>query len=189
MTLAYPLQWPLGVPRSINQSPARFRVSLRKAHKNLLHELRLLGAEGVVVSSNLELKRNGEPYANQPNPADVGVAVYFELDGERYCKACDRWTLPEDNVHAIGLTIGALRGIERWGTSEDVRRVFSGFKALPPEGSDWRAVFGVQNGASLEDVKAIYRKLAAVAHPDVGGNPHEMSRLNQAWEAAQKALS
>ena len=81
----------------------------------------------------------------------------------------------------------ALRGLDRWGSSEIVKRAFRGFKALPA--ADWRAIFKVVSGDSLEIIKTRFHALAAAAHPDKpGGNEHEMQRLNAAWKQAQQEL-
>lgn len=41
-------------------------------------------------------------------------------------------------------------------------------------------VLHLPEGASLEEIKASYRKLAQIAHPDHGGDHDQMSRLNSA---------
>lgn len=48
-----------------------------KARDQLLAELRLLGAKGLVVSTNVELRLDGLPYSESRHIADPGVAVYF----------------------------------------------------------------------------------------------------------------
>lgn len=48
------------------------------------------------------------------------------------CFACEKWQDVYGNIYAIGKTIEALRGIERWGTGDMVEQAFTGFVALPP---------------------------------------------------------
>src|SRR5690606_9584801 len=127
---AYPLQWPDGWPRTDRPARARFDTSFARARAELLNELRLLGATGVVISSNIELRRDGLPYANAKQPDDRGMAVYFTLRGEQQCIPCDVWDRTEDNLQAIRLTVAALRGLDRWGAKEMVNAAFRGFKAL-----------------------------------------------------------
>jgi hypothetical protein len=148
-----------------------------------------MGASYITISSNLALRRDGLPYANQPNPKDPGIAVYFHVRTTKYAMACDRWTLIEDNLHAIGLSIAAIRGLERWGSGDMVRQAFSGFayKALPAAGEDWKSVLG-QHVKTIEQAKRAHRSLATKAHPDHGGSVHEMQRLNEALEAAKREI-
>lgn len=71
MTVAYPLQWPEGWPRTpygARETDARFRgptygLTFGRARDQMLAELELLGAKNVVISSNLELRQDGLPYA------------------------------------------------------------------------------------------------------------------------------
>ena len=64
MTEAYPLQWPETQPHSKRRQRAQFNTSFAKARDALMHELRLMGAQLPVLSTNVELRRDGLPYAN-----------------------------------------------------------------------------------------------------------------------------
>lgn len=153
----------------------------------LFNELRMLGAKAVVLSSNLKLRQDGLPMANQSQPWDPGVAVYFTYKGKQVCFACDRWNKVEDNMQAVRHTIDALRGIARWGTGDMVDAAFSGFKALPYESiitaPPWWNVLGVESHTESEVVQARYRQLAMKHHPDRGGDQDLMSRINAAYES------
>lgn len=151
----------------------------------LLKEIKLLGGMHTVLSTNLPLRRDGLPYANQPEPKDRGVAVYFTLNRQAMCFACDRWDKVVDNVQAIRHTIAALRGIERWGTGDMVEQAFRGFIALPNAESPY-SILGVSRNATREEIEAAFREKAKRAHPDCGGSNEEMQRLN---EARQHALA
>lgn len=50
------------------------------------------------------------------------------------------------------------------------------------------AVLGLAAGASLDEVRAARRRLAKEHHPDHGGDPAAMQRLNAAFDAAIKAI-
>lgn len=190
--MASPLRWPQGKQRTPprKRKPAKFKLSLVDARDDLLAELRRLGARYVVLSSDLEVRKDGLPYASQRAPTDTGVAVYFNLDKEQYVFACDRWDLVEDNVRAIGKTIEALRGIRRWGSGDMLRQAFRGFKQLAPA-SDWRSVFGlsdVEHTIAVSTVRILHRKMALKAHPDRGGTNEAMANLNAALAAAEEEL-
>jgi hypothetical protein len=183
----YPLCWPAGKPRTPahRRRRAPFKTTLGAARDELLNELKLLGACGVIVSSNLRLRRDDLPYADQREPEDGGVAVYFSYDGLACAFACDQWVNVRDNLRAVCLTINALRGISRWGTGDMVRAAFTGFAQLPAARMalrPWHEVIGVAAHAPADDVHAAYRLLAKERHPDRGGDHEAMVELNDAYE-------
>lgn len=183
----YPLSWPTGWPRTkpLNREKAKFEVSFAKARDELLDELMRLGAGGIVISSNIPVKRDGLPYASYKEPSDPGVAVYFCLGKKSTVLACDRWLMVRDNLRAIGLHIAAMRGINRWGVGS-VEQAFMGYQALPASDRGWWQVLGVSPDAPLPTIKAAYRQMAIKFHPDAGGNVERMAAINRAWEEAQK---
>lgn len=85
MTTAYPLQWPAGRKRTerYQREHGKFDVSLARARDNIVSEVTLLCGgrwaqdPRIIISTNLNLRRDGLPLANQRQPDDVGVAVYF----------------------------------------------------------------------------------------------------------------
>ena len=184
---AYPLSWPLGKPRTDYRTPASFKTSLADARDGLMLELARMSATDVVLSTNLELRRDGLPYASRGRPADPGVAVYFIWKGQQYAFACDCWEKVEDNLQAIRKTVEAIRGISRWGTGEMMQAAFAGFKSLPEQSQapTWWEVLGVRSDATLREIDDAYRALAKKAHPDVaGGSTEKMQQLNEARQAA-----
>lgn len=193
MTEAFPLKWPDGWKGSTEdggiQKRAPFKVTMAKARDHLLDQIRLLGGELPVISSNVPIRQDGLPYARYSEPDDPGVAVYFQLGGRPMVFACDRFDLVQDNMRAIGLSIEALRGLERWGASDMMERAFSGFEALPPpsDPKHWSLVLDIPASASEEQIKAAYRKRARSAHPDHGGSDSAMAELNQARDDALRA--
>lgn len=190
---AWPLAWPVGWPRTPRPEPTRFRVSLAAARDDLLRELELMGATRVVVSSNAALLRDGRIASRQPRIEDAGVAVYFAVDDEPRCIPCDRWDRIDGNVRAIGLTVAALRGLERWGAGEMVRAAFRGFAALPPGDTGgttvdpWWSVLGVAPNASGSETDAAYRRLAREHHPDAGGDANRFRTIAEAYRQAKEA--
>lgn len=194
-----PLHWPAGWPRTPahDRERAKFhrktsqglgwgsrRISIGEAANFLVDELIRLGIAKLpdgeydyILSTDLKLRLDGLPYSNQKSPDDPGVAAWWTPwgeDGQRVI-AIDRYDRIADNIYAIGKTIEAMRGIDRWGGGEILTRTFAGFTALPsPESikaeSDPWSIIGVSQGANIDDVKRAYRIALSAAHPDKGGN-------------------
>lgn len=190
---AYPISWPAHRPRAKYRQRGRFKTAFAKARDHIIAEIQRLGGRQAIISTNIELRRDGLPYATFKTPDDPGVAVYFQYKGKQMCFACDRYSGVEDNMHAISLTISALRGIARWGTGDMMESAFSGFTALPAPGDTtargWMEILEVGHDATLEKAKENYRRLSMVRHPDRGGTEDAMSELNWAWAQAQEALT
>lgn len=80
MTIAYPLAWPDGWPRTKpghRLDRSRFSTTFDKARRDLLLELERLGAGSVVISSWLPLRADGQPRADAARRRidDPGIAV------------------------------------------------------------------------------------------------------------------
>lgn len=193
MIEAFPLSWPMGWPRTAYPKVSRFDVTFAQSRDGLMEQIRLLGGRLPILSTNVALRRDGLPYANQSEPSDRGVAVYFEWKGQQRVFACDRWDRVKDNIRALEKTIEAIRGIERWGASDMLDRAFSGFTALPAPGAkrNWREVLGIGPGVvpvTAAIVEDQFRRLAKKHHPDAGGSHELMSELNEARAAALKEV-
>lgn len=151
----------------------------------------------IVLSTNIELRQDGLPYANMRQPEDKGVAVYFMFKGDQMVICCDEWNKIEHNLWAVAKTIEAMRAIERWGVSDFMKRSFSGFTALPPASSTgqkrkWWQVLGYQQepGKAVWDwagIEASYKSIAKKVHPDVvGGSTEKFQELADAFDEAKK---
>lgn len=179
-----PLRWPVGWDRE-TPAPSAFGLDLGRALDHLASQVRLLGGRRIVVSSNLVLsRRNAKPLERQPFLGDPGIAVYFERDRAEMVMPCDRWNLPEDNIRAIGKTVEAIRGIDRWGAKQMIAAALEGYKALPaPEPEpDWWEVLGVSREAPQSVVQAVIRALLREHHPDLGGSHAGFLRVQRAAE-------
>jgi len=163
---AYPLSWPAVYPRAAKRKRAPFTTSFAAARDGLAAELRLMRATGIIVSSNVPLLRSGKPTGARISVEDPGVAAYFTWHEQAYCIACDRWDQPAGNLQAIRKSVEALRGLDRWGTSEMLKAAFAGFLALPPVGGSttigggieapWWEVLGVSREATLEEISEAF---------------------------------
>ena len=175
---AFPLAWPTGWPRTprAKQRPARFArversgVGLYRSPRDLTvaegvgrvrNELRTFGVleHTVVISTNVELRRDGWPRSERGAPADVGVAVYWadRDSGAQQCMAIDIYATVAGNLGAVAATISAMRAIERHGGAQILMRAFQGFKALPASTTpalsarEAAAVVARRSGADDED--------------------------------------
>jgi hypothetical protein len=187
MTEAYPLQWPPHKPRTKRRERSRFDTRFAVARDGVFEQIRMLGGQYAVISTNITLRRDGLPYANQPEPDDPGVAVYFEMKGENKCFSCDRWDRVKDNLRAVEKTIEAMRGIARWGSGDMVDAAFAGFQALPPP---WWLVLGLDARPNDRSAaRTAWRNSMKKAHPDNGGSTDRVARVNEAYEQAKRELS
>lgn len=137
-----------------------------------------MGGKNVVLSSNASL--------GNERPSDPAVVAYFELRGLPMAIPCDRWAKIEDNIHAIALTVEAMRGMERWGAKHMITAMFSGFKALPEKGSGidpWK-VLGIAPESSEIEITAAFKNKAKVFHPDKGGSAEDWATLREAHDLA-----
>jgi hypothetical protein len=193
---AFPLCWPAGFKRTARhlRTGSKFKQTLDAAQRNLRRELSLLGARDLIISTNVPLRQDGGIYATWANgkqPDDVGVAVYFTRKGKPQVLACDTWSKIHENLYAIALSVGAMRGLDRWGVSDILDRAFTGFAALPSSivtPLDWREVLGCPDAITLEDANDAYKRARSKAHPDNGGTSEQFHAINAAWAQAEQEL-
>ena len=184
--------WPRTKPA--NRIPGRFSsqgtpITTTRAIKRILAELERMGypSWNVIISTNLEVKLNGLPYANQKKPTDPGVAVYFRdrdsSPGEGKVIPVDKFTTVEQNLAAVAGTIEALRRLDRYG-SGIMERAFTGFEALPDLGkkSQWFVVLNVPQDAPRDLVERQYKIMRSENHPDRGGDATQFQRITEAWQ-------
>jgi hypothetical protein len=192
MVEAYPLYWPEGWKRTLSwqRTHSRFKIGFATSRDFLIAEVKRLGGTQIILSTNVRLRGDGLPYASEREPEDGGAAVYFTYKKNPMCFACDRYKTVKENLTAIGKTIEALRGMERWGASDMMERAFRGFAQLPDKtGRDWWDVLQVRRDSSREVIEANFRRLAIDRHPDHGGSSDAMSELNQARAHALTEIS
>lgn len=199
-TASYPLTWPGGWRRTpagsrlrANFSRNKSPLSVAQGTKRVLDELRRFGVPDyqVIISTNIQVRLDGLPFSNQKEPSDPGVAVYWKRNRKEQVIATDTYTRVADNLAAIAASLDAMRAIERHGGAQILDRAFLGFTALP-EPENWREVLGFlvegQAAPTLATVRERWKMLAMKNHPDVGGDPEQMARINRAWSDAQREL-
>lgn len=196
MASAYPLAWPEGWPRTPphqrQDSKHRFRRSgsasvwtFAAARDALGAELDRLGAQGVILSTNYELRIDGQPRGDRGRPADQGVAIYFTLRGRPQVMACDMHVRAEENMRSLALSIEAMRQLERHGGGTMMERAFTGFTALPSPKTCWE-ILGVAPGSSAATIAAAWKAKISAAHPDQGGSQAAAGEINAARDAAMR---
>lgn len=160
-----------------------------------------MGARSVVISTNVELRKDGLPYSGRREPEDTGVAVYFILDGQEKCIPIDRWRSVADNLRACAKTIEAMRGIERWGAKNLVDAAFRGFTALPPpdgayaeaasvriKRNPWELLDIAPGTRDLDYLEFKYKTAAKKAHPDQGGSSEDFVEVRNAYETIKREM-
>jgi hypothetical protein len=199
MTIHYPLQWPEDWPRTFTRRPGKFgglgfingtpyrrvnKLTIGAAIQRVLDELGRLNAKDAVICTNLTLRRDGLPYAEQGEPQDPGVAVYWTKGETRKAMAIDHYSKVVQNLAAIAATIEAMRAIARHGGAVVMERAFTGFTALPAPMTCW----DVLNMAPTRDAAEIdrrFRELAKQHHPDIGGSHAKMAEITRARDEAR----
>lgn len=178
----YPLCWPTGYPRTKVRYSDQFRVGMAVARADLMKSVAAFGGKDCIISSNLTA------FSDSTN-GDPGIALWFKWKGAWRCIACDTYSRVIANIRAVGLTVDALRAMERYGTQmlDQLMEGVSTEKALPPHDRQWWEVLGLSTEPThLEPCEAAYRKLAAKTHPDTGGSKEEFQRVQEAIEAARE---
>lgn len=212
---AFPLCWPEGWPRTVSHLRQRGDqfvtrsqeagqtwstsrpITFSRARRLLVDELARLKATGFVMSSNLQVRNDGEVRSGEGERrvADPGIAIYFSYKGKPMVMASDRYATTAANVRSLGLAIEAMRQLERHGGGQMMERAFAGFTALPPPAGSvqkrpwWEVLrYSVdpeeREILSAPEVEARWRSMAKKAHPDQGGSDEAMAELNQAKEDA-----
>lgn len=195
-----PLSWPIGWPRfKARRTRAKFERATGQwtvfaALEETKRQLHLMGVRDwqFIVSTNLPLRRDGLPISRAAEPSDPGVALYFRLHDEPHALACDKWDRCADNLRAIALHIGAIRGQDRWGVGS-MRQAFAGYglKQLAEVGAKkpWWELLGMkEQPSSPAVVKERFHALALDHHPDRGGNANQMAEICAAYEEGLRTL-
>jgi hypothetical protein len=192
----YPLDWPIGSRRTPpdRRVYGQFKQTADTSRRFLLSELSRLGASGVVISSNVPLKSDGQMRSDYAARSlrmdeDPGVAVYFTLKGKSRVICCDRYNAVWKNVYAIALAVEAMRGIERWGVTDFIDRAFEGFTKLltTPYQDPW-IILEIPIGSSEKDIDQAFKAKARHLHPDNGGTAHQFQDLQWARDEAKRLI-
>lgn len=169
---------------------AAFKASYQKTLDLLEYELKVINAKDILIQVRLELSqiRNDGWPRSSASPTSSEIIVSFLRGKDIISMPCDRFDDWEDNLHAIALSLEALRKIDRYGVTSNGQQ-YQGFKQIEaPNKEDARAgaefFIAQAAGVRIEDVRAdlstAYRGAAQRLHPDYGGSHAEFSRLVEA---------
>jgi hypothetical protein len=205
----YPLSWPSGWARASTRQHSKFAKKERRYYGDgnsgsyltskslsvgdgldrLTGELGRLGAQQIIISSNLKLRQDGLPMSQQAAMLnDPGIAVYFKLKGKPRVLACDKWWSAAENMAAIAGHIEAIRAVDRYGVGT-LEQAFAGYAALPAQAASWFITLEFDAPPKSWDVvETRYLELVKKHHPDRGGNPETMAKINAARDTARKEL-
>jgi hypothetical protein len=183
----YPLAWPDNMPRTPpnKRITSPFRTSYEGAVQNVIKSLRGFDKDAGVRIGNPVLSSNVD-MLGRVTSADPGAACWFQMDGALVAFGVDRFPTVAANVQAIHHIIEARRVELRYGGLAIVRQTFKAFIALPAP-KPWWEILGVPQTATVEEVDAAFRRLAAERHPDKpGGSDAMMAELNAARDQAKQ---
>jgi hypothetical protein len=177
------LCWPESKPRAAQRVPSPFKKREPVSEqRGIERELEIWRIRQFIVSRNHQRIFAGDP----------GAAVWWQ-DRRRELRvlACDKYQKLADNLHAIRLTLEAMRALERWGAYTAEQAAEGARLMLPPPADDgpaWWDVLGVPREWPLDAIEAVALTKIEKAHPDRGGSHDQVAALNAARDAARKEL-
>ena len=180
----YPLAWPDTQKRTATRVKSQFRTGLIGAMKNVADSLKSFANDSGRKLEYIQITSNAGLFDS--NPADPGIAVWFQWDGAMRCIAVDRYLTVAENLQAIHHVLEARRVELRHAGIEMVRTTFRGFVAALPAPGDkpWHVVLGVDPGATKDQISAAYKARAR----ELNGRQDDgqIQELNVARDKAMK---
>jgi len=179
-------RWPGEPTKSRRRS--QFRASYASTLDLLESELRNLGAKDIVIQVDLDPRdiRNDGMLRSNAQPRTPRIILSFERKrGQQTVSMsypCDRFTDWQDNLRAIGLSLQALRSVDRYGVTNSGEQYrgweriggpvavhSNGFQSAD-EAAEFLAHVGAGNKskimASRDEMETAYRYACVATHPD-----------------------
>lgn len=207
----YPLAWPDGWPRTPAaqrqrapfhritsewrgdaqtgyNSKTKRQLTLAGAVEQLVGEVERLRATRPVLSTNVELRLDGQPKGDgRPTNGDPGAAIYFLHKNRPIVFACDKWDRVADNISAIARHIESIRAQDRWGVGR-LEQALAGYQKLLSGRRAWFEVLGLSVvPVEWRVVQDAYDRLKVKLHPDVAtGDTAKFQELQEAFETARE---
>lgn len=196
------VRWPY--PPTRQRKPNPFRAKFDQTLKELGAELEHLGMTGAlavqVVTDDVNVRQDGMLRARAV-VRHPGVILSFQSRHGPLSYPCDTFAGsyygdPPDwqiNVRAIAVALEALRKVDRYGVGSHGEQ-YAGWRAIEAPASpfaskdaayEWlRRFTGIElttSGPPTDaDYRALLRVAARLAHPDVGGEPDDWTRVDAA---------
>ena len=194
-----PIQkWPGKPTPSQQQKDGRFKASYAATLELLEKELCHLKAKDTVIQAYFELgqiRNDGWPRSSA-RPTQPGVVLTYYVKGEAFSFPCDTYSWWEDNLRAIGLSLEALRTVNRYGVTQGSEQ-YQGFKRLEApvyksKQDEAYEFIAKHSGATVQgartDVDGCYRTAARKLHPDLGGSHELFVKLQEKISRASTEL-
>lgn len=189
--------WPGKITSARKSSP--FRSTYTATLDLLDRELAHLRVRSAVIELSVvrdDIRIDGCLRANA-RPSDPRVILSFEGKNGPMRLPCDRYCHWHENLRAIGLSLNALRSVDRYGVTQHGEQ-YAGWQALPPPTNpgdhfvkDAAATLCVHSKgfASIEVIakdwdvcQAAYRQAARLTHPDGGGSASDFKKVQEAFD-------
>lgn len=192
MPFRNPLLWPPGQGRTDRRHKAPFHAGETTILKDMQRAIDKLQLEDVQITTDRRVRLDGGiSLSTDQALQDPGIALYFKRKGEDVIMAFDKFNDFWGNLRAIGLYLEYMARLESYEMGEITDRAFTGFRALPASVQtplphrDWWIVLGVRQDDNAHAIKAAYRELLKVTHPDAGGTQAELDEVQRAYREWQ----
>ena len=177
--------WPAGKLMDRGWQEGKFTASEAVTRIDLALELLRFGVQEMTIGADGRTNRYGWPAfdVRGMNPA---IAIRFKLKGELVTLCQARFPRQVWNLRSIGLTVKAMRDIDRHGAGQILGDMIRGL-ALPAP--DHWSILGIRRTENPALIQRAYRIAMTIAHPDRGGSDEAAARVNQAYQAALQEIS
>lgn len=188
-------QWP--GPRDHRRKRSNFSAPWARSCQLLADELRRVKATACVLQVEIEerhFRNDGLPRADAPTYGPGVVLSFTHPSAGALMYPCDRYDDWRDNLHALALSLEALRAVDRYGVTKNAEQ-YRGWKALPAstdgpmDREEAARVIASESGRTgqaaailaREDLRArAIRDALKATHPDAGGNVDAFHRVQRA---------
>jgi hypothetical protein len=191
--------------KAVGYQNPQFRSSYGQTLKKLDEELSKVDACDVVIEAGYrqeDIRLDGWPRGKSA-PIHPGAVLYFRKGTSKDVLRFPCWTFArfEANLHAIALTLEALRAIDRYGVTMGHQQ-YAGFKQIPAPSSqinlsgeraaaDLLKLSGRHSSPTPNDshylltnydaAVSAYREAVKFHHPDAGGDRGMWDQLQLVW--------
>lgn len=128
-------KWPR--PLRTSRKSSQFKTDYNGSIRLLKYELASIGADHAILQLSLgenAIRQDGQIRGDAGQPKHPGVILCFKHPKTGDVKfPCDTYTEWRKNVHALALSLEALRAVDRYGVTQSAEQ-YRGWAQLPPPG-------------------------------------------------------